>query len=149
MPDVGFVGIEGHDDIGVSEAGDGLHFPLKTLHKCWRLTEFSGEDLKTDDALHPPVSGLEHSAHSAGPNPIEHLIVADQKLGKPSLANGVGLEDGELARCCQGVSKGGPVGGGVRTGRVVQALVNLIRRPEPTVNQVLEKLVATQVLGVG
>ena len=88
----GLAGVEGHDDVRVSELGDRLDLALETLGVGALTGGFTCQDLECDDPLHTAVAGLEHGAHAAGSQTIDDQVVADTQIAQSALENGVGLK---------------------------------------------------------
>ena len=67
MARLGLVGVVGHDDVRVAQAGDRLHLALEPLDELLGLADAAGQDLDGHHPLHAAVPGLVHRPHAAGP----------------------------------------------------------------------------------
>ena len=124
MASLGLVGIVGHDDVRVAQPGYRLDFALESLHERRGLGDFAREDLDGHDTFHAAVASFEDRPHAAGPEFVEHLVVADYQVFKPPLAHGLVLKRREFSSGNQALSDRLSVGG-LRRRQVFKAFFDL------------------------
>ncbi len=107
------VGIIGHDDVGVTEPGDGLDLALEPLDEGRVLPETGGQQLESDDAFHAAVPGFVNRAHAAGAQPAEHVVIADPQLLRLALTHRIHLVSRRQSSTYQGARQGHAIRGGV------------------------------------
>src|SRR5262249_51547997 len=140
------VRVKSHDDIGMAETGDCLHFALKTADEGLVLFgQAPGQDLQGDDPLHPNVASLEDGTHAAGPEPVKYLVVADTQFREVAAGYCVDLEGCKNPISDEPLRQRWPVHPRVQ-GRVGSA-VDLLNRKEHALLQTCEELLDLKDIG--
>ena len=89
------VGIERGDDVGVTQCAAAWASRWNRSTANLSIVNEGGSTLSADDPVHPPVPGLEHQAHAAGPDLVEDHVVADDQPFGLALEDGRGLVGGQ------------------------------------------------------
>ena len=92
---VALAGVVSGDDVGMVQSRGGLDLAIEPANRIGRLHSFAGQDLQGDDPLHAPVLCLEDLAHAAGPDPVQHHVLAHHQPLQLSLVDRFGLEASE------------------------------------------------------
>ncbi len=74
-----FPSVEGLDDVGVAQRGQGLHLAGEALHEDGVAVALGGQHLEGHGPFHVDVFGLVDHAHAAAAEPVEDAVVAQHQ----------------------------------------------------------------------
>jgi hypothetical protein len=92
---VRLVGVEGADDVGMTELAGGPDLADESFHRLGVVQALFADDLQGDDAFENALAGLENLPHSPFAEPFEQQERAEHQGGGPPLEDLIDLIRGE------------------------------------------------------
>ena len=126
--------------LGCIELGGGLDLAIEALDGVLVLHRRGRQHLDGHQPLHPPMLGLEHHAHAAGAELVEHDVLAEHQVLMLARVDDRGLVLGELALADEQLGQCLAIGGPLLGRQAVANRRDLGRRHQAGLAEVIDEL---------